>query len=225
MQTTKGFAFFLFLNVKANPYLFPLVQLIVLALLFVFQWTNSQLELSLIINSWHQPWLDQLCLYGTFLGDGTLIVLICFIVYFYKPELAVGMLFAYLISSGITQGLKHTIFAEFHRPLWHINQLNLQDYYLPIGAEHNLANSFPSGHTTSAFAYFCILSLYFKQHYLKIGMLILAFFVAFTRVYLLQHFVMDITVGSIIGTSVSLWVYYGLYQNGKLKWAIIKTKS
>ena len=193
-------------------------------MLLVFQGIYTQLELSQIVNSWHQPWLDQLCLFGTLLGDGTLIVLICFIVYYFKPELAVAMLLAYLISSGITQGLKHTIFADFHRPLWHINNLNLQGYYLPENSERNLANSFPSGHTTSAFAYFCVLSLYFKKQYLKISMLILAFFVAFTRVYLLQHFVIDITAGSIIGTTVSLWVYCGLYQGGKLKWAIINRK-
>ncbi len=210
---------------KVNSFLFPIGQVILIIMLLVFQGIYTQLELSQIVNSCHQPWLDQLCLFGTLLGDGTLIVLICFIVYYFKPELAVAMLLAYLISSGITQGLKHSIFAGYHRPLWHINNLNLQGYYLPENAERNLANSFPSGHTTSAFAFFCVLSLYVEQNITKLVFLFLAFFVAFTRVYLLQHFVIDITVGSIIGTTVSLWVYYGLYQNGKLKWAMIKRNS
>jgi len=216
--------FFLLLYVKINSLLFPISQLIILAFLLAFQLSYSQLDLSKFVNGFHLPLLDQFALLGTYLGDGIVIVFFCVLVYIFRPELAVAMLLAYLISSGITQGLKHTVFADFHRPLWHIQNLNLSGYYLPENAEQNMANSFPSGHTTSAFAYLCVLAIYFEKKWLKMTFLFLAFFVAFTRVYLLQHFVMDVSVGSLIGTVTAVWVYFALYLKGKFKWAIYARK-
>ena len=59
--------------------------------------------------------------------------------------------------------------------------------------------SFPSGHTMSAFAVLSMFSYMSKSRALQVGLFALASLVAFSRIYLLQHFFIDIYFGMIIG--------------------------
>jgi len=188
----------------------------VLLILLIFQLQFSQLSISLWVNQYHNYFLDFICLYGTYLGDGIFIVLVCLGLFFYKPKIAIVLLLSYLLSSGLTQALKHFVFSDYNRPLFFLRDLPPNSYYSIPGAEWVLKNSFPSGHTTSAFSFFAALSLLVQEKYLKLLFLILAVFTAFTRIYLLQHFLIDTYAGSIIGTTVSYLIYLFLYQNGGL---------
>ena len=68
-------------------------------------------------------------------------------------------------------------------------------------------NSFPSGHSTSAFAFFTFLAFYSSANVLKFVYLLIAFIVAFTRLYLFQHFLQDIIAGMILGIIVASFMY------------------
>jgi membrane-associated phospholipid phosphatase len=78
-------------------------------------------------------------------------------------------------------------------------------------------NSFPSGHATSAFAIFTSLALVSNNKFLKIIFFLFAFLSAFSRTYLSQHWLVDITIGSLIGTLFSLVLYFAFYQSNKLQ--------
>jgi membrane-associated phospholipid phosphatase len=125
-------------------------------------------------------------------------------------------LFSYLLSSGLTQALKNFVFHDHNRPLFFLRELPPNSYYYIPGAEWVLKNSFPSGHTTSAFSFFAGLSFLVQNKSFKLFFLGLAVFTAFTRIYLLQHFLIDTCIGSVIGTTITLLIYLFLYQNGKL---------
>src|SRR5690606_35369696 len=92
----------------------------------------------------------------------------------------------------------------------------------------NSWNSFPSGHTTSGIAIFLFLALITKNK--KIGALymIAAIFVALSRVYLVQHFFIDVYFGSLVGTLFTLWIF-NLYENSqkvnRSKWYNYSLKS
>jgi membrane-associated phospholipid phosphatase len=97
-----------------------------------------------------------------------------------------------VIYVATTQGLKYAI-----------NETR------PNGTEH----SFPSGHTASAFALATILSFSVKDNSLKsIGLLLGACIVGFSRTYLSQHFLVDVTVGSAIGV-VSAYILLAVLPN------------
>jgi len=74
------------------------------------------------------------------------------------------------------------------------------------------SNSFPSGHTTSAFALATVLVLIFRKQKIAIPCLIGATLVAYSRIYLAQHFLQDTIAGALIGTLFGMLSYYVVKQ-------------
>jgi membrane-associated phospholipid phosphatase len=71
-------------------------------------------------------------------------------------------------------------------------------------------NSFPSGHATTCFAIFTTFAFISRDNKLRALLAVLAILFALTRVYLSQHFLEDVLVGSLIGTLTA--VFIGLYM-------------
>ncbi len=85
--------------------------------------------------------------------------------------------------------------------------------YFPIDEIENVSlhigyNSFPSGHTFSAFALFILLVLITDKKSYKILFFILPVLVAMSRVYLGQHFLEDVILGATLGFLHSFIIYY-----------------
>ncbi|MFN3917010.1 MAG: phosphatase PAP2 family protein [Flavobacteriales bacterium] len=90
------------------------------------------------------------------------------------------------------------VFPDWNRPvivLWNSPILSPPDFItLKVG------NSFPSGHTTGAFALYGVIAVFASgKQFFKIVFILLAIFVGYSRVFLGQHFVEDILLGSFIG--------------------------
>ncbi|MDO9464157.1 MAG: phosphatase PAP2 family protein [bacterium] len=75
------------------------------------------------------------------------------------------------------------------RPLSQFMDMNIYGQKLYVG-------SFPSGHSQTAFSTAAVLSGYYKKWLL---FYLLAFLVAFSRVYIGVHYPLDIVAGSMIG--------------------------
>jgi membrane-associated phospholipid phosphatase len=88
--------------------------------------------------------------------------------------------------------------------------------HLVSGVNIHTAQSFPSGHTMTAFALACFLSLIVKNKLWGILFLVLAILVAYSRVYLFQHFPKDVFAGAILGVFVVFIAFYAL------KWLPLK---
>ena len=151
------------------------------------------------------PLLDQLMLFVTALaGDGEIVlgfgvVLLCF-----KRTrkagmtLLIAMLIAFLLSSV---GLKN-LFARV-RPC----NVNLAVDML-VARPHSF--SFPSGHTTQAFAMF--MSMYFaRMKKLFVVTACIGLVICFSRMYLYVHFPTDILGGAVVGT-LSAYAAWKLVQ-------------
>jgi membrane-associated phospholipid phosphatase len=54
----------------------------------------------------------------------------------------------------------------------------------------------------------------------KVLLFLAAFMVAFSRVYLLQHFLVDTMAGASIGLLVSCFIYFHLYQKSYLNFLL-----
>jgi membrane-associated phospholipid phosphatase len=136
---------------------------------------------------------------------------------FIKFRYSVLAAIAFLYNSFLIQLLKHLFNAP--RPIKYCENI------FPIrtieGYAVNDWNSFPSGHTASAFTLAVVLS-YLLPHRQRNWIIIpLAALKAFPRVYLAQHFMEDIITGAIIALVITFHLVWWLentkcYHSSKL---------
>ena len=139
----------------------------------------------------------------------TYLILILFFVFIRKnyrlaTAMAVMGMFLPLISYFLKMYFKHP------RPLTYFSKyIGYNDFH---GIEnlhyHTGHNSFPSGHTFSAFALFTLLALSTKNKSLGILFFLTALMVGISRIYLSQHFVEDVVFGSVLGILYGMLTYY-----------------
>jgi membrane-associated phospholipid phosphatase len=171
-------------------------------------------EVEIFVNRHSQPVADQVFYYLTFLGDGILICLI--ILYMFVRKIWYGVLgtVIFAISSLITQVFKRTVFADFPRPSRYFDASHGLRYMEDL--EIHQWNSFPSGHSSGAFTIFLLISLISKKPWIQTACFLLALAAAFSRVYLLQHFYMDIYGGAIAGVVITSFLYYQFQYKSRL---------
>jgi membrane-associated phospholipid phosphatase len=199
---------------KSNlSFLFPYFIFLLLGAALII--ANSKADTHLEFNSYHNSFFDVFFLYATNLGDGVTAVLVIVILLVVKFRYAVIVGLANLISAGITQTLKHTVFSDVVRPKKFFE--GIHDLYFVPGVDNYLYNSFPSGHSTCAFSLYFSLALIVENKTCKFLLFILAFIVGYSRIYLSQHFLQDVYAGSLIGVTTSFIVFY-LIQKSQKNW-------
>ena len=174
----------------------------------------SKGELHLLLCQPHMPFLDTIVPVFSDLVDW-LPYLVVVLLLFYHAGWATFLASNLLLSTLIVQPIKHLVNAP--RPLTWFAE-NMPDVTLPLveGVKMNLWLSFPSGHTTTFFVLFFSLSIILCAENVK-GKTILsllcflcASFGAYTRIYLSQHFALDIFAGILIAILSTLLLYYFL---------------
>ena len=160
-----------------------------------------------IINNWHVLPVDNLFRGLSFLGE--LLVPIGLLLYFIfkKKAWVKPFLFSYVASTLLVQGIKHLVFPNALRPYSYFKALDIP-WYLVKGIEMNEYHSFPSGHTAAAWFCFIWVALVLKKPWVGGIAALLAVGVALSRVYLFQHFPVDVAFGALIGISCSSIFYY-----------------
>jgi membrane-associated phospholipid phosphatase len=185
--------------VKAFRSPFLLGYLLVLSACLLTLFFTEKIPLQLATNQLHQPVFDAIMPFLTMLGDGIFVLLlgvICLL--FVNRSTGWLIILSYLFSSLIVQFSKHVLFPDAMRPYFYMKAI--PSFHSISGFLYYEYHSFPSGHTASAFALATILSFSVKDNSLKsIGLLLGACIVGFSRTYLSQHFLVDVTVGSVIG--------------------------
>lgn len=162
------------------------------------------------INNLHNPILDKIMIAITSLGNAGLIwIAIAVFMLFIKKTRKCGALMLVSMILGLIIGngfLKNIIARE--RPCW-------IDTSIPLLIPNPLDYSFPSGHTLASFEAAVMIFLHNK----KWGAisLILALVIAFSRMYLFVHFPTDILGGMVLGTVISLAVYYSYEKVRNIK--------
>ena len=166
---------------------------------------NTKKDTFLFINGAHNPFFDFFFSAFTLMGDGIFIIALALFMFVLKfKRLALGLLSSYLISGLIVQVVKRLI--NLPRPAGFLSDPSM--IHSVYSATLNHFNSFPSGHTTSAFAAAVIISLYTGKKSVALITFILASLVAYSRVYLGQHFVEDVLAGSFVGVIAGTCCYW-----------------
>ena len=177
--------------------------------------TYSKEETFLFVNAHVSPWADLVFRGVTGLGDGLFFVLVTLALALYRYRLALLGLLIFLSSSLIAQLLKHTLFDGFMRPIGVFGKES--GLHIVEGVTLHAFNSFPSGHTTTAFALALFLVLTFQLRKTGWVLVLLASLVGYSRVYLVQHFPIDVYFGSILGVLTCIVLYSWLNEPFKVK--------
>lgn len=218
--------------------LYVIPYLLLLTAILVMMYIYPKQELHLMLNSFHSGVLDFFFKFYTLMAEWPLYVLAFLPSLWKRNKMTLFFAMCELTGGTILQILKHTISNP--RPVSVFE--DYPDLVLPLvqGVDMHHSNSFPSGHA-STFFMFCtcsviVLAYFFsRKDALKtlrnqilfdvalVALLVLAAMGAYSRVYLSQHFLSDVCVGSIIGFTTPFLMFW-LCRNKVLKLKKEETK-
>lgn len=161
-----------------------------------------------MINGAHSPAADVFFKYCTFLGDGLIYIPLLLYCIFFNRSFIVPVVLSILICTFLTHFLKRVVFPHDLRPI----SLEGRNFVIHkiSGVYINRLNSFPSGHTATAFSTALLLATVLKKKIWAAVLPVIPFLVGYSRVYLAQHFVTDVLAGMLIGivsTLLVLWLH------------------
>ncbi len=187
--------------IKKNlAFLLPFDLFFSISIIFIFIF--SKIDIHLFLNSFHTPFLDTFFKYFTHLGDGFVIVFFITFLLFWQRKNAIMLTIIGVLQLIIIRTLK--LLSSSPRPMIYFENNEI----LPLveGVNMHYYNSFPSGHTATAFSLFFFLAMIVKNKLLKFSLFLIALFVGFSRIYLSQHFLIDVVFGALIGIVISFVV-------------------
>ena len=193
-------------NLLRRNLAFFLPYALLLVVVSILQLQHTQESLMQWVNAKNSPSADIFFTYATYLGDGAFFVIACVITLIYNRRVGAMAFASFALSSLTSLFLKLVVFPGRLRPLKFFEH-SIYQYRLIEGLNIYSYNSFPSGHTTSAFALFSLLAFIDSRRGRGGLWLLLAALTGYSRVYLFQHFVEDVYVGSLIGTTTSILIY------------------
>jgi undecaprenyl-diphosphatase len=182
------------------------------------------LEILLLINSWHTPFLDKCMLVIT--GRNTWIPLYLFIIIFFyikrEKEFLLALLF--IIAAVISADL---FASSLMKPLFHrLRPCHNEDISKMLYLLKDICGGrygFISSHAANTFAFSVFLFLYVGKEYKWVELFFIwASVVSISRVYLGVHYPADIGVGAIAGIIIGILFYY-LYLQVRKKFFTTKS--
>jgi len=202
---------------------YVVAYLILLSTILGMLYVYPKLELHLMLNSHHTGIQDTFFPYFSILAEGPLYILALLPMLWKKFRLTLFFALCELSAGTILQVLKHII--SHPRPVSAFEEYS--DAVLPVvqGVDLHHSNSFPSGHASTFFVFCtcCVLLLAYRYGQrvrqnsqescilpCVLALLLVAFAAlgAYSRIYLSQHFLSDVCVGSIIGVVTPLLMFY-----------------
>ncbi len=198
----------------AEPFFF--IPYILFVLTFsVLILCNSKADLHLWMTSFNSPFCDFFFHYYTLVGDWIPFA-VAGLLLFYNYRISIFILISQLICGIFSTILKH-IWNE-PRPVLYFQQHFPAIKLHQVLDEHlHTVHSFPSGHTITAFAFFLALALFTKKPTLHFIYFVLALLVGFSRIYLSQHFAVDVLAGSFVGILATVVCKYAI-EKFPIKW-------
>lgn len=178
----------------------------------------SKSSIHIYFNQYHSIYSDYFFRYLTYLGDGFIVALFGLLFLLFHSKRA-GLLIwlSGMLNGFISQGMKHWIFGETPRPYKYFTEIHPAILHYVDGVDMNMVNSLPSGHTSASFALYFSIAMIYQSRKVDNAMFILALGIGISRIYLSQHFLEDIYMGSIIGVLSAIVIYSWLYSPDQLE--------
>lgn len=204
-------------------YIYIIAYFILLIAVLGLMYMYPKVELHMLLNSHHSDIQDTFFKYYSVLAEWPLYVLALLPLLWKKKMMTLYFVLCELTGGIIVQIMKHIISCD--RPV--VVFEHYQHLTLPLvqGVTMHHSNSFPSGHASTLFMFSTCLVIILAYHYSRkadthdlrtqilfkasqLVLLVLAAAGAYSRVYLSQHFLSDVCVGSIIGFITPFLMFY-----------------
>ncbi|UTW62290.1 phosphatase PAP2 family protein [bacterium SCSIO 12741] len=191
-----------------SGFIYPYLAYLVVGGIFLLNVNRA--ESHEILNQFFWAPLHPFFAYITHLGDGLTLAIVAAILLMLNFRATIFMALSGMLAGGITQFLKHQFFDDVVRPVFYFNHFHPGEFMPQVvpGVQTLIHNSFPSGHSTASFAMFCTLAMITRRPSFRVIFFFAALIIAYSRVYLSQHFFVDTYVGSFIGISGTLIIYH-----------------
>ncbi len=157
-----------------------------------------------------QTWLNYIMKYVTYIGEfaaGAIICAIALLIFKKTRWAGVSVAIAVILNILIVNVILK-LSVNRTRPWVDYPDLGFHEFHNSISVREPTDSSFPSGHTASLFAAAVALVMYYKAKGLPA--LVVAFFVAFSRIYLCMHYPTDVLGGIIIGSICGVAGYFAM---------------
>jgi membrane-associated phospholipid phosphatase len=174
----------------------------------------SKSESLLVINGNHSIFLDKVMYHITRLPELALIVFAIVLSLFSERKVFISVLVAMSLSGIGIVIFKHFLFTDFYRPFQWLSS-NEIEFHRVDGIRLHSYGSFPSGHTIAAFCSLALVGFISKNGFVQFICFLLACLAAYSRVYVAQHYLMDVYAGALIGF-IFAFIPFILF-NAKLK--------
>ena len=161
------------------------------------------------INNHRSVFADHFFQFATLLGEGWAFLAVSLLLLFFRWKAALTLPLLGFLVTVVAQLSKHWFAHD--RPYPYLSKLGIWEQLQPIEGVELLqgANSFPSGHTMAAFALYTFAALNMpRRWWLGMSFALLAVLTAFSRMYLLHHFLKDVVVGGLTGIALALLWHY-----------------
>lgn len=182
-------------NNASDRFLFYAIVFLIIGAVFLLGFDKG--DMVLFLNENRKPFLNTFFKYLTHLGDGLIIIPLFIISLFLKYRYALLTLIASIFVLLFSQGLKRTIFSEYLRPTAFFGADVNWNFIEGVKVHSHF--SFPSGHTITAFMVFYALAIMLNNRFASWVLFAIALLTGVSRIYLLQHFFVDVYFGSILG--------------------------
>ncbi len=163
--------------------------------LFIINTALGNIPFFLLLNHDFGTIGDAVFAFITHLGEEAPWIIIGVMILIFRRPYFPLVLFACLISTLLAQGIKNVL-PEQVRPSKAITDASL--YHSVKGVVLHTVNSFPSGHTTTAFTVFLLCCLFIHKKWIIPVGFAYALAVGYSRIYLAQHFPKDVAGGMLV---------------------------
>ena len=156
----------------------------------------SRVAIFLLLNVDGGVKVDQFFKWATWGAEGWVWIPYFIILFGWFKKDAKFILINFFLSTLFTQIPKNFIWEAISRPI--ASGIPVNEIHIVQGVEMHSWNSFPSGHTATAFTLFLLTTYFFPTKWVFAIGLLYAMVCAYSRVYLGQHFPMDLGGGMLV---------------------------